>query len=336
MNYFFIFIFFINSVNIISSQISHGTVSKKYIIDFNLRRDTLTFLHIQKTSGSYWINEMKKNLLVLNGTTTWSHICTYDKTIQNYDCYATNGGFHRSSELFWNSNEDFECDIHAGYNELINCIKKDFRINTHGTIHIMTMLRAPFERYVSEYEHVKRGATWKKAIRHCMEQPIYSNHCYYGNDWSNVEWSAFLDCEYNLANNRQVRMLANYYELGCGKLKCWIKGSNCSLALKKRYEEDILENAKKNLVSMGFFGLAEYQSLSQYLFEKTFQNRFMFTKAFSVNKERVGLESVGLKLKCYKNDIYERNSLDVRLFEFARRIFFERVHYFKRLDLKKV
>ncbi len=71
---------------------------------------------------------------------------------------------------------------------------------------------------------------------------------------------------------------------------------------KRKYENDLLENAKKNLVSFSFFGLTEYQRLSQYLFEKTFKNKIKFSQPFK-NKikfsqpffeinDRIGLKSL--------------------------------------------
>jgi hypothetical protein len=39
--------------------------------------------------------------------------------------------------------------------------------------------------------------------------------CYTGDDWSGVELDDFLACEYNLAANRQARMLADLELIGC-------------------------------------------------------------------------------------------------------------------------
>ena len=61
---------------------------------------------------------------------------------------------------------------------------------------------------------------------------------------------------------------------------------------KRKYENDLLENAKKNLVSFSFFGLTEYQRLSQYLFEKTFKNKIKFSQPFFEINDRIGLKSL--------------------------------------------
>ncbi len=296
---------------------SLDTNLNNYEIEFDLSYDTLAFLHIQKTSGSFWIDEIQNNLLAHTDLHSWSNVCLLNVC-----------------RWFWNFYEFFGCDIHAGYNELSNCL--DNVIINIGKLHMITILRNPLDRYVSEFQHVKRGATWERAVRACNEQPIYSNSCYSGfTDWSNVSWNDFLGCEYNLANNRQVRMLANYNELGCDRLKCWLKSSNCSLEMKIKYEDDLLENAKKNLLAMSFFGLTEYQSLSQYLFEKTFKNKFKFAKPFSVNKNRLGSKLLETVYKSSINEIEENNHLDVKLYEFATKIFFQRVSHFQSLVSKK-
>jgi hypothetical protein len=33
-------------------------------------------------------------------------------------------------------------------------------------------------------------------------------------------WEDFINCDFNQANNRQIRMLADYCEIGCETLKC--------------------------------------------------------------------------------------------------------------------
>ena len=41
----------------------------------------------------------------------------------------------------------------------------------------------------------------------------------------NSTWEQFLSCD---NSNRQVRMLANYNQLGCNVLKCLTKSANCT------------------------------------------------------------------------------------------------------------
>ena len=257
----------------------------------------------------------------------WKHACSLNTRKNYYDCRITNSVFKRPVEIFWHMNERYKCDIHAGYAELENCIKKDYR--NLGKIHYLTMLRNPQERYLSEFQHVKKGATWVNAIRRCLYLEIYSKKCY-GNkkDWSYVEFQDFLNCEYNLANNRQVRMLANYNRIGCNKLNCWLKSSNCSLEMKKQFDNELLESAKETLLSVSFFGLTEYQNYSFSLFEKTFENKLKFSQPFPLQTERLGQKLLEHDFKDYLNEINEKNHLDIQLYDFAKELFFQRISGF--------
>lgn len=63
-------------------------------------------------------------------------------------------------------------------------------------------------RYLSEWRHVQRGATWKTSLHMCdgrTPTPEELPSCYEGSDWSGCTLQQFMDCPYNLANNRQVR-----------------------------------------------------------------------------------------------------------------------------------
>ena len=141
-----------------------------------------------------------------------------------------------------------------------------------------------------------------------------------------MTWKEFLTCEYNLANNRQVRMLANYNILGCRVLKCWTKAANCSREEKWLNENRLLESAKQTLTSISFFGLTEYESLSQFLFEKTFGDKMKFLEPLvDGNHTKYELSEE------YRNisNIKENNHLDIQLYEFTKKLFFKRVNYFK-------
>lgn len=275
--------FILNNHTNIFDLSSPQTKSQYTIIPIDFSRDSFVFMHIQKTSGTYWIDEMKKNLLarIDKNSDNWRPVCSVIKYAKNKERTACLLRKSRLiAEVYWHSSDSFNCDIHAGLSELQNCLKRD-RI-PHGNNHFLTILRDPLERYISEFEHVKRGATWSKAVRECTKERIYSKTCYQGaKDWANVTWNNFLTCEYNLANNRQVRMLANYNEIGCSSLQCFSEKFDCNTNLKAELDEKMLESAKKSLLSFTFFGLTEYQHLSFLLFEKVFDNQLKFRESFA-------------------------------------------------------
>ena len=183
--------------------------------------------------------------------------------------------------------------------------------------HYITILRDPITRYISEWKHVQRGATWKSARLYCnghqasLEEVPF---CFEGSTWGDVMLEEFLKCKYNLANNRQTRMLANLSKVNC------YNGTGMSEELRQRM---MLESAIENLKNMSFFGLTEYQKDTQHLFEDTFHIKFskafeQYNKTHSKKAEnRINDDNIA-KIK-------DLNSLDIKLYDFAKRLFLERV-----------
>ena len=302
-------------------------------------------MHIQKTSGSSWEKHIIEHLEIKREIgLSWEPACIFNKKSKRKLCLLK--GFRKT--LFWDAYTSRYCDMHADYTELSNCILQDYhnRIIASltaikitpdiGVPRIITFLRDPVQRYISEYEHVKKGATWSKAIRSCSQEPIHAIKCYKGDSWSkSITWKDFLTCEYNLANNRQVRMLANYNILGCKVLKCWTKSSVCSSKDKHINEQKLLQSAKNTLVNqLSFFGLSEYQNLSEYLFIKTFgENKFKFSVSIRDLNQTTALNAtINGHAGIYIEKIRENNHLDIQLYEFAKEVFFKRVEFFHNLD----
>uniref|UniRef100_A0A6I8PHJ4 Heparan-sulfate 6-O-sulfotransferase n=1 Tax=Ornithorhynchus anatinus TaxID=9258 RepID=A0A6I8PHJ4_ORNAN len=186
----------------------------------------------------------------------------------------------------------------------------------------ITMLRDPVSRYLSEWKHVQRGATWKTSLHMCdgrSPTPDELPSCYPGDDWSGVLLRDFMDCGYNLANNRQVRMLADLSLVGCYNLTFMNESERNSI---------LLQSAKNNLKNMAFFGLTEFQRKTQYLFERTFNLKFIspFTQFNITRASNVDI-SEGARRR-----IEELNFLDVQLYEFAKDLFLQRYHYTRQQD----
>jgi hypothetical protein len=78
--------------------------------------------------------------------------------------------------------------------------------------------------------------------------------------WQGVNLTAFLSCPHNLAFNRQTRMLANLSKVNC---------YNTTGFTPQQRNRIILDSAKENLKAMAYFGLVEYQTYTQFLFEHT-------------------------------------------------------------------
>uniref|UniRef100_F6UBA1 Heparan-sulfate 6-O-sulfotransferase n=1 Tax=Xenopus tropicalis TaxID=8364 RepID=F6UBA1_XENTR len=181
----------------------------------------------------------------------------------------------------------------------------------------ITMLRDPVSRYLSEWKHVQRGATWKASLHVCdgrSPTPDELPTCYVGDDWSGVTLQEFMDCSYNLANNRQVRMLADLSLVGC---------YNLTFMNESERNHILLQSAKNNLKNMAFYGLTEFQRKTQYLFERTFNLKFIspFTQFNSTRASNVDIDERS------RERIKELNYLDVQLYEYAKDLFLQRFQY---------
>lgn len=189
----------------------------------------------------------------------------------------------------------------------------------------ITLLRDPVSRYLSEWRHVQRGATWKTSLHMCdgrTPTPEELPPCYEGTDWSGCTLQEFMDCPYNLANNRQVRMLADLSLVGCYNLSFIPEGKRAQL---------LLDSAKKNLRGMAFFGLTEFQRKTQYLFERTFNLKFI-RPFMQYNSTRAGGVEVG---EDTIRRIEELNDLDMQLYDYARDLFQQRYQYKRQLERRQ-
>ncbi|XP_074456708.1 heparan-sulfate 6-O-sulfotransferase 2 isoform X2 [Larus michahellis] len=186
----------------------------------------------------------------------------------------------------------------------------------------ITILRDPVSRYLSEWRHVQRGATWKASLHVCDGRSPTTEElpsCYTGDDWSGCSLQEFMDCPYNLANNRQVRMLSDLSLVGC---------YNLSVMPEEQRNKVLLDSAKENLKRMAFFGLTEFQRKTQYLFEKTFNMNFIspFTQYNSTRASSVEIDEQT------QQRIEALNFLDVELYDYAKDLFLQRYQYMRQKE----
>ena len=127
----------------------------------------------------------------------------------------------------------------------------------------------------------------------------------------------FTQCKNNIATNRQTRLLAEY------------TGQNCTL-FEEKNKKELVNNAKKVLKQMSFFGLTEYEELSQILFEKTFNNLFKIDYKVVPGKFKTAtLNYVKGLNKTFIEKIDAINDLDWELYQYAKVLFFERIKFYK-------
>ncbi|XP_060624139.1 heparan-sulfate 6-O-sulfotransferase 1 [Anolis sagrei] len=284
--------------------------------------DVIVFLHIQKTGGTTFGRHLVQNVRL-------EVPCDCRPGQKKCTCYRPN---RRETWLFSRFSTGWSCGLHADWTELTNCVpgvlgKKDSppaapAPKATRKFYYITLLRDPVSRYLSEWRHVQRGATWKTSLHMCdgrTPTPEELPSCYEGTDWSGCTLQEFMECPYNLANNRQVRMLADLSLVGC---------YNMSFIPENKRAQILLESAKKNLKDMAFFGLTEFQRKTQYLFERTFNLKFI-RPFMQYNSTRAG--GVEVDNNTIRR-IEELNDLDMQLYDYAKDLFQQQYQYRRQLE----
>ncbi|XP_002738721.1 heparan-sulfate 6-O-sulfotransferase 1-B-like isoform X2 [Saccoglossus kowalevskii] len=283
-------------------------------VEFNITgNDVLVFLHVQKTGGTTFGKHLVKDIDL-------DQPCECHRNKKKCDCYRPGSG-NRELWLFSRFSTGWSCGLHADWTELTQCVDgvmdKREGESKKRRYYLITMLRDPVLRYISEWRHVQRGATWKTAVHMCDGRTPTSEElplCYSGEDWRDVTLQEFLACPYNLASNRQTRMLADLELVGC---------YNKSAMSEEERDNKMLESAKTNLRRMAFFGLTELQKKSQYLFERTF--KLKFEQPFEQYDETLS-NNVDIDVND-RNKIRNCNKLDIELYAYAKNLFMQRYKY---------
>ncbi|XP_077387528.1 heparan-sulfate 6-O-sulfotransferase 2 isoform X1 [Festucalex cinctus] len=280
-------------------------------VDFNIKGDdVIVFLHIQKTGGTTFGRHLVRNIQL-------ERPCECHAGQKKCTCYRPG---KKETWLFSRFSTGWSCGLHADWTELTRCVpsRMDSReapkTMQSRNYYYITILRDPVSRYLSEWRHVQRGATWKASLHVCDGRSPTSSElpsCYPGDDWSGCSLQEFTDCPYNLANNRQTRMLADLSLVGCYNVSAMGQDERWAV---------LLESAKRNLRGMAFYGLTEYQRKTQYLFERTFRLAFIapFTQ---LNGTRASGVDVAAETQ---QRIRQLNRWDVELYEYARDLFLQR------------
>ncbi|KAM8848327.1 heparan-sulfate 6-O-sulfotransferase 2 isoform 2-T2 [Synchiropus picturatus] len=290
-------------------------------VDFNIKGDdVIVFLHIQKTGGTTFGRHLVRNIQL-------ERPCECHAGQKKCTCYRPG---KKETWLFSRFSTGWSCGLHADWTELTRCVpsrmdSREAPRNLPRNYYYITILRDPVSRYLSEWRHVQRGATWKASLHVCDgRSPTLSElpSCYQGDDWSGCSLQEFMDCPYNLASNRQTRMLADLSLVGCYNVSAMSEDERWGV---------LLESAKRNLRGMAFFGLTEYQRKTQYLFERTFNLEFIapFTQ---LNGTRASSVEVPPEIQ---RRIRQLNQWDVELYEYARDLFLQRFQVTRQLERRR-
>lgn len=297
-----------NSVSVKSYALSREFKRFNYTTNFNISgQDVIVFVHIQKTAGT-----------------------TFEKFLVRYleekPCQCVNHKKRCSCKrpasnetwLFSRYSTGWICGLHADFTELYvnNCVENslDKQSGTHKKRNYFytTFLREPISRFISEFRHVQRGATWIQSKHVCKGKPASIDELPLCFDprigWDGVSLEEFIGCPYNLAFNRQTRMLADLTLVDCYK--------NIH-ALSEEEENVLLESAKRNLRKMSFFGIKERMDQSQMMFQNIFSLKF--TKEMS--NWNISKSGDTVLSEAQLEQIRNVNRLDIKLYEYALKLF---------------
>ena len=290
--------------------------------NFNISRQVLVFFHIQKTSGREFDTFLIKNLVYYYQDMECPVFYRNRRSISKNNPKNCDYAKKKKKLFKWywgRKTAGWPCGIHPHYRILKSCITRYYPLSDpEKDFFFFTMIREPIKRYLSEWHHASQGINWigSKQKGHCL----YDNYkkCFKGNrTWIYVELKEFINCKYNLGNNRQTLLL-----------------SDSSYECENKTDEKMLEEAKNNLKSMAFFGLTEYQNYTQQLFLKIFSKNFKLAKQFSQSNKTFADNFVKKSKQNktdhipYLNRIKQLNHLDIQLYAFGKDLFFKRLKSF--------
>ncbi|XP_063713921.1 heparan-sulfate 6-O-sulfotransferase 2-like [Symsagittifera roscoffensis] len=192
----------------------------------------------------------------------------------------------------------------------------------------VSVLRDPLTKFLSEWRHVQRSATWKRSNHMCNSQPHEIRSCYEGEEWSGVSLDEFISYRWNLAFNRQTRMLADLSLVNCYEFITYQYNTTNLNSLSspdrerlKVLEHTMLESSKSNLKRLAFLAILGRSSESHSLISASLGLHF-HEGAFGTRTPKSGIVQLedGVRKR-----ILMLNYLDSELFNFATAIFNERL-----------
>ncbi|XP_065915830.1 heparan-sulfate 6-O-sulfotransferase 1-A-like [Dysidea avara] len=287
--------------------------------------DTIVFLHMQKTGGSYFL----KKLYTLDvGTPCQLRSKRRLMGKESTFCPRPGDSPYKDTWIFSTLTFGWVCGLHPTWTEYNGCVPtfmdRQFGARKRRYMYI-TILRHPVARFASEYLHARRGATWfyKHKCRNSVMSPDKVPPCYKGyydgESWPDLTFEKFISCPYNQGFNRQTMMLADLTLIGCYRNM---------RSLTKSHKDTLLASAKLNLLrKFSSFAINEYLSESQILLEYQFGRKFL---DLFEGKDNERMKSGDLVAYIFKNrELYDKvvelNQLDMELYKYALELFSSRL-----------
>lgn len=219
------------------NQVSYDQLQsndRKFQFDL-FKDDVLVFLHIQKTGGTSFGKRLVHDLLSVKPCECYidrKHCKCIRPTANELNMTEIDEQQKYKSKywLFSRYSTGWACGLHADWTRLQFCtenaLNKLEKVKLRRRYFFITLLREPVARFLSEYGHVRRGATWRTSRYSCADEfdnldtnefksdeliNLKQSKCYKGVDWRGVELEDYLKCDTNLAINRQVCVDIEFY-----------------------------------------------------------------------------------------------------------------------------
>lgn len=113
--------------------------------------------------------------------------CSCQRRRKRCFCFRPN---RNENWLFSRYSTGWKCGLHADWTELTGCVDTELnKIEGEGIkrrYFYITIIRDPVARYLSEFRHVQRGATWRGARHWCGGAQANIPQCYNGPSWQGV------------------------------------------------------------------------------------------------------------------------------------------------------
>ncbi|XP_076171801.1 heparan sulfate 6-O-sulfotransferase isoform X2 [Ptiloglossa arizonensis] len=165
----------------IQGSLGYDDVFTNETLQFDINaHDVIVFLHIQKTGGTLFGKHLVRDLDL-------QRPCSCQRRRKRCFCFRPN---RNENWLFSRYSTGWKCGLHADWTELTSCVDAELnKIEGDGIkrrYFYITIIREPVARYLSEFRHVQRGATWRGARHWCGGTQANIPQCYPGSNWQGV------------------------------------------------------------------------------------------------------------------------------------------------------
>ena len=142
------------NTNIVTSYIKSQTINRTNVI-FDLKKNALIFLHIPKTSGTFFDEFIIDNIMIKNSANSeWNKACRKSGTfLANCNISGEKEDWYYS--LYSKKKYCLGSD-HPVYSRVLECMPEMYKRLKAEDLKIFTILRDPIQRYISEWNNVRK------------------------------------------------------------------------------------------------------------------------------------------------------------------------------------